>query len=268
MVLTGPSAPAVSQSLCECRPPPPLFPLFQKIKSQGCRFCAHIIYIPVALREISSSCGICPCDFSARSAPTARTASGDWDDRASSASSASSWCTRSATSSCPSPAATSRWSPSPGMTATVRPSGVVRDVFFRKRKIVDFVFQSLVCAPGTPTSDLVPEKEFPDPPVDLTGAVPVDDPSNSEYARRCPRSNRDQREAWQQICAPKGLLTVLLPRSGREPGAGHAATVLHHRLRSDPRDRPRQLRQGADGGAAQDEAHLRHEGHQEGPGHG
>ncbi|XP_034245062.1 atypical protein kinase C isoform X2 [Thrips palmi] len=34
---------------------------------------------------------------------------------------------------------------------------------------------------GTPTSDLLPEKEFPDPPSDLsTGAVPVDDPSNAD----------------------------------------------------------------------------------------
>lgn len=36
-------------------------------------------------------------------------------------------------------------------------------------------------SPGTPTSDHIPEKEFPDPPLDLnSGAVPVDDPSNGE----------------------------------------------------------------------------------------
>ncbi|KAK3915083.1 Atypical protein kinase C [Frankliniella fusca] len=33
---------------------------------------------------------------------------------------------------------------------------------------------------GTPTSDLAQDKEFPDPPGDLTGAVPVDDPANAD----------------------------------------------------------------------------------------
>lgn len=37
---------------------------------------------------------------------------------------------------------------------------------------------------GTPTSDLLPEKEFPDPPGDgaALGAVPVDDPSNTDQS--------------------------------------------------------------------------------------
>ncbi len=91
-------------------------------------------------------------------------------------------------------------------------------------------------------------------------------------------SRRLRRQRQRHPREPNGLLPGtsasgpgLSPRGGKSVGPAAARRVqdgLSGRLRADEGDRSWLVRQGADGGTQEDEAHLRHEGHQEGAGYG